>query len=93
MTEQSSENVTNKQASEQTSSGLAPKRLIPLAVIVGGLVVFFAVGGHEYLSFSMLAENRVALLDWYAANSLLAAVVFWIGYALAVAFSLPGAVW
>ena len=72
---------------------MTPGRIIPLLVIVTGFVAFFVLGGHEYLSFDMLAEHRGALLEWYAANALLAAVGFWALYALAVAFSLPGAVW
>ncbi len=89
MTEQISEDTTN----QQSKSRLSSKRLIPLVVIVAGLVLFFALGGQQYLSFSALAEHRVVLLDWYAANTMLAALGFWVIYALAVAFSLPGAVW
>lgn len=89
MTEQSTEDST----SQQSGSRLTPARMIPLAIIVLGIVSFFALGGHKYLSFDTLAEHRGTLLDWYAANALLAALGFWALYALAVAFSLPGAVW
>ena len=85
--------MTEQSTEQQTGKRLSPARLIPLAVIVLGIVSFFALGGHEYLSFDALAEHRGTLLDWYAANAVLAALGFWVLYALAVAFSLPGAVW
>jgi uncharacterized membrane protein YdjX (TVP38/TMEM64 family) len=88
MTEQ-----TTNSADDQPSGGMTPGRIMPLLIIVVGLITFFVLGGHEYLSFATLAEHRGALLEWYAANALLAAVGFWAFYALAVAFSLPGAVW
>lgn len=69
------------------------KRLLPLIVIISGFAAFFLLGGHQYLSFSTLSEHREELLAWYAENSILTIVVYWLIYALAVAFSLPGAVW
>lgn len=75
----------------QGQSGDVMKRLLPLAVIAAGFTAFFAIGGHEYLSFEMLAENREQLLRWYADNQILAVAVFWLLYVAAVAFSLPGA--
>jgi len=68
-------------------------RLLPLLVIVAGAVAFFALGGPEYLSFDSLARHRQDLLAWTEANAVLGAVLFMIGYALVVAFSLPGATW
>lgn len=76
--------------SEQKSGGMI-KKMLPLLVIVGGLVAFFAFGGQDFLSFEALAENREQLLRFQAENALLTVVVFWLLYVLAVAFSLPGA--
>jgi uncharacterized membrane protein YdjX (TVP38/TMEM64 family) len=66
------------------------KRLLPLLVLVTGLVVFFALDLHRYLSFEVLRDNREALLNWVRQNGLLAALVYMAIYAVAVAFSLPG---
>ncbi|MEK9723628.1 MAG: VTT domain-containing protein [Rhodospirillaceae bacterium] len=68
-------------------------RLWPLAVLVGGAVAFFALGLDQYLSFEALRDHRQALLQWTADNQALAVVLFAFGYALVVAFSLPGATW
>ena len=76
---------------EKPTSGGTMKKMLPLAVIVGGLVAFFAFGGQQYLSFEALAEHREQLLQFYGANRILTVVVFWLLYVLAVAFSLPGA--
>ena len=73
--------------------GLSLKRLMPIALIVAGFGAFFLLGGQEYLSFSMLSEHREGIMAWYADNTALAIFLFWIVYAAAVAFSLPGAVW
>jgi uncharacterized membrane protein YdjX (TVP38/TMEM64 family) len=66
------------------------KRLLPLLVLVAGLVVFFALDLHRYLSFEVLRDNREALLNWVRQNGLLAALVYMAIYAVAIAFSLPG---
>jgi uncharacterized membrane protein YdjX (TVP38/TMEM64 family) len=66
------------------------KRLIPLLVLVAGLVIFFALGLHRYISFEVLRENRETLLNWVQQNGLLAALAYMAIYAIAVAFSLPG---
>jgi uncharacterized membrane protein YdjX (TVP38/TMEM64 family) len=73
-----------------SSPSFSFKRLLPLLVLVAGLVVFVALGLHRYLSFEVLRDNREALLTWVQQNGLLAALVYMIVYAVAVAFSLPG---
>ncbi len=65
-------------------------RLIPLLVLIAGLVVFFALGLHRYISFDVLRANREALLAWVQSWGLLAGLVYMLAYAVAVAFSLPG---
>lgn len=76
-------------------SAKAPSRwrLAPLAVIAAGFVLFFALGGNEYLSFSALKEHREALLAWREGNEIAAVLIFTALYAVIVALSLPGAVW
>jgi uncharacterized membrane protein YdjX (TVP38/TMEM64 family) len=64
-------------------------RLIPLLVLVVGLVAFFAFGLERYVSFTVLRENREALLAWVRQVGVLAPLVYMVVYAVAVAFSLP----
>jgi uncharacterized membrane protein YdjX (TVP38/TMEM64 family) len=83
------------EADENRENGkkFSPWRLLPLVVIAGGFVAFFAFGWNEYLSFEALREHRQALLAWQQENYVLAALTFVSIYVLVVAFSLPGAVW
>ena len=41
-------------------NGISARRLVPLALLVAAGITFVAVGGHRYLTFAALAENR----DW-----------------------------
>ena len=65
------------------------KKLIPLAVLIAGLIVFFATGAHQYVSFQAIQENREFLLQTVEAYGALAAIAFVLIYAVATAFSLP----
>ena len=85
--------VTNDADSRPVGRRLSPWRLLPLAVIVAGLVAFFALGLGEYLSFTALSEHRQALLSWYEDNTLQFVGGFLVLYVVVVAFSVPGAVW
>ena len=66
------------------------KRLIPVAVLVVGLVLFFAFDLGRFLSFEALRQNRAALLNWVDTYGILAGLIYMLIYAVAVAFSLPG---
>jgi len=68
-------------------------RIVPVALILGGLAAFFAFDLNQYLSFDAFSQHRQFLMDWTEANTLLAVLSFMGIYALAVAFSIPGAVW
>ncbi len=68
------------------------KRLIPAAILVLGLVLFFVFRLDRYFSFETLSRNHKELAAWVSANGLLAAAAFVVGYALVVAFSLPVAI-
>ena len=48
----------------------SPRRLWPLAVLAGGITLFFLLELDSYLSFESLRENRAFLSDWVAANQL-----------------------
>ncbi|MCR9256618.1 MAG: TVP38/TMEM64 family protein [Alphaproteobacteria bacterium] len=65
------------------------KKILPLAVLVAGLVLFFATGAHTYVSFQAIQENRDFLLQTVEAYGVLAALGYILIYAVATAFSLP----
>ena len=64
-------------------------RAIPLLVLAGGLVAFFALGLHKYLTLDLLRENREALKAWVESNGALAIILFIAAYVVVAAFSLP----
>ncbi|MEM6548844.1 MAG: VTT domain-containing protein [Pseudomonadota bacterium] len=69
-----------------------PARFLPIAVIgAGALAALFFAG--DYLSFQTLADNREVLVGWRDQNWAMAALTYMAFYVLAVAFSVPGAVW
>lgn len=67
-------------------------RFIPLIVIaIGAAAAIFL--GRDYLGFDALAANYQNLTEWRDQNWALSVVAFMAVYTLAVAFSVPGAVW
>lgn len=64
-------------------------QLWPLAILVAGLVLFFATGANKYVTFETLRENREALLDFVADNAVLAGFFYTLAYVAVAAFSLP----
>lgn len=65
------------------------RRYLPVAVIVAGVAAYFAFGLHRYLSFETLGKHRVDLVAWVEAHRVLAMALFFLGYVLIIAFSLP----
>ncbi len=65
-------------------------RLWPVALLLAGLVAFFAFDLDRFLSFEALRENRAFLTEWTLANRVLAIVIYAGVYIVVVAFSLPG---
>lgn len=60
--------------------------------MIGTVAVLFF--GHDTLtSFEALRDNREAIIRWRLENPLAASAAFMAIYMLAVAFSVPGAVW
>jgi len=80
----------------ETLSGQAHKpawkRYVPIIVIAMGAITGL-IFARDYLSFQTLVDNRDALLEWRNANLIVAALVYISVYIVAVAFSVPGAVW
>jgi uncharacterized membrane protein YdjX (TVP38/TMEM64 family) len=79
-------------ATERSTERRGAGRFLPLAALAAGLVIFFALGLHRYLSFGALAENRDFLMSLVEDHPVTAPLAYIAVYALAVAFSIPGAV-
>lgn len=77
-------------ATAPQSTSFSFKRLIPVGVLVIGLAAFFVFDLGRFLSFETLRQNRVALLDWVDTYGVVAALLYMLIYAVAIAFSLPG---
>ncbi|MEL7000604.1 MAG: TVP38/TMEM64 family protein, partial [Pseudomonadota bacterium] len=67
-------------------------RYLPITLIVIGAIAAIIVA-RDYLSFEALAANYEGLQTWQTQNQILSVVVFCAVYILAVAFSVPGAIW
>lgn len=68
------------------------RRLLPVVILLLGLVLFLLFGLERYFSFEMLSRHHAELAAWVTAHVALAALIYVLFYALAVAFSLPIAV-
>lgn len=87
------EKFVSEQSAETPSekSAFTPARLIPIAVLISGLIAFFAFGLDEYVTLSALKENRQLVADWVKGAGILAYIAYIGVYATATAFSLPAA--
>lgn len=68
------------------------KRFLPLLLLCTGAITAFVLF-RNYLSFSALAEHYDTLIGWRDRHFAATLLVYVAIYILAVAFSLPGAVW
>ncbi len=67
-------------------------RFLPIAALaVGAVLAYFLVG--DTLSLETVSENREALVGWRDRNLMTASLAFVAIYVVAVAFSVPGAIW
>lgn len=66
------------------------QRLLPLGVLASGLIAFFALGWHRYVSFETIRIHRAMLMGWVEGWGVFALVAYVAGYALMAAFSIPG---
>lgn len=76
----------------QTERKSALRRFLPLVVIAIGAVLGLLFA-RDLLNYETLAANRDALVAWRDENAVLAALTYVAVYIVAVAFSVPGAVW
>lgn len=67
-------------------------RWLPLLVLLGLFSLFFIFRLDRYLSFTALRDHRALLLSWTQTHFILSALLFVMCYTLAVAISIPGAV-
>jgi uncharacterized membrane protein YdjX (TVP38/TMEM64 family) len=72
-------------------NGISARRLIPLGLLVVAGIAFVAAGGHHYLTFAALAENREWLSSLVQRWGFVAALLYIAVYAGLVALSVPGA--
>ena len=67
------------------------KAMLVAVIVAGGAAAFYFFG--DYLNFESFRENRTALAEWRDSNLAFAVLVYAGIYILAVAFSVPGAIW
>lgn len=84
-------NETESGAAQPATPKPLWKRLLPLAVILAALALFFALGGPDYVSMDSLRENRDFLTGLVADNFALVLLGFIAVYAILVGISFPGA--
>ena len=70
---------------------LGPRRLLPLAIVVAGLIVFFVLGLNRELSLESLVRHHAAIERIVAEHRASAFAAYVLLYITVVAFSIPGA--
>ena len=68
------------------------RRLLPVAILLLGLALFFLLDLGRYFSFEMLSRNHADLTAGVGKNRVMAELAFVAAYAIVVAFSLPVAI-
>lgn len=68
---------------------LTLRRMLPFAILLLGLAVFFTLGLNRQLSLQTLSRNEAEITAWVAANVVVAALAFIAVHTTVVAFSLP----
>lgn len=67
------------------------KKYLPIALLVCGLLLAIYFDVHKLLSFEVIGENYSLIKNYIDEQFLLSIIIFAAGYALIVAFSIPGA--
>ena len=65
------------------------RRLLPVAVLLGLLVAFFAAGLDEFVTFETLKAHRTELQDFVTAHLVAAVLLYLVVYVVVTAASLP----
>jgi len=69
---------------------ISVRRLVPLGLLVAAAIAFIAAGGHQYLTFTTLSENRGWLCSLVKRWGFAADLVYIASYGILVALSVPG---
>ncbi|MDM7951996.1 MAG: FAD-dependent oxidoreductase [Cyanobium sp. CZS 25K] len=77
--------------SRQEAAGVPLRRILALALLLAGVVLFFRLGWQRQLDLSALQASRVQLQAWRQAAPLPMAAGFVLVYVLVTGLSLPGA--
>lgn len=67
------------------------KKYLPITLLVSGLLLAIYFDVHKLLSFEVIGENYSLIKNYIDEQFLLSIIIFAAGYALIVAFSIPGA--
>ena len=86
------ENSASEADKPEKKSGFSAGRMVPLVLLAVGLAAFFVFDLNQYVSLDALKTRRDTLQSWVVNYGVLTAAIFMLVYALAVAFSVPGAV-
>ncbi len=65
-------------------------KILILALFVGGIILFFALGGQKYLNLETLKANRDALIQYTEQHYVTAFIIGFLIYTISTALSLPG---
>ncbi len=65
-------------------------KLLILALFIGGIVLFFVLGGQKFLNLETLKANRDALILYAEQHYALALLIGFLIYSVSTALSLPG---
>jgi uncharacterized membrane protein YdjX (TVP38/TMEM64 family) len=65
-------------------------KILILALFVGGIILFFALGGQKYLNLETLKANRDALIQYADQHYVSAFIIGFLIYTISTALSLPG---
>lgn len=87
--------LDQRSSAKPESGGTMPGRLrrfAPIAVIVLAMVAVFATGAHRQVSLETLVRHRMAIDTFIDAHAVAAIAAFMAIYIVAVALSLPGAI-
>jgi uncharacterized membrane protein YdjX (TVP38/TMEM64 family) len=70
---------------------LRTKQIVLVTVVVLALIGWFFFDLGSYLELELLQQRIGELREWHARNPILAGLIYFIGYVVVVALSLPGA--
>ena len=73
----------------QTNQPRKPTKYVLPAILILGLSIFFLSGAYEFVTWQAVGAHYANLNGFVGANLWLSYLIFILGYAVVVAFSLP----